>query len=81
MVTKDKIWIHDHWISVDGVGRIGLYATDKKAILLDYSMKWIIGSNEEIPCKEHEIKDKIIELFNNPKHEATWRRMDQNNLV
>ena len=64
MVTKDKIWTHDHWINVDGVGRIGLYAIDKKAILLDYSMKWIVGSNEEIPCKEYEIKDKIMDLFN-----------------
>ena len=64
MISKDKIWVRDNWIHVDGVGRIGLYAKDKHAILLDYSMKWIVGSNEEIPCREDEIKDKILKLFN-----------------
>ena len=63
-ITKDMVWIYDNWINVDGVGRIGLYYIDKKAIGLDYSMKWIVGSNEEIPCTRTEIKNKILELFN-----------------
>ena len=65
-ITRDQIWIHDNWITVDGVGRIGLYQIFDKTIGLDYSMKWIVGSNEPIPCShEHnEIKDKIMELFN-----------------
>ena len=68
-ITKDRICINDQWIVVSGLGRIGMYAPDKKAILLDYSMKWIVGSNDEIPCKEYEIKDKIIELFNKTKND------------
>ena len=63
-ITKDQIWIHDNWINVDGVGRIGLYDKMRKVILLDYSMKWIVGSNTEIPCTYDQIKDKIVELFN-----------------
>jgi hypothetical protein len=65
-ITRDMIWIHNNWINVDGVGRIGLYFKDKKAIGLDYSMKWIVGNNEEIPCSndDNQIKDKIMELFN-----------------
>ena len=65
-ITRNQIWIHDNWINVDGVGRIGLYLTDKKAIGLDYSMKWIVRTNEEIPCRNdaNQIKDKIMELFN-----------------
>lgn len=54
------------WIEVKGVGRIGMWAWDKKAIILDYSMKWIVGSNEEIPCSKSEIADKVLRLFNNP---------------
>ena len=63
-VTKDQIWVHENWISVDGLGTIGRYLQDKKAIGLDYSMKWIVGSNDEIPCTHDQIKDKIVELFN-----------------
>lgn len=63
-ITKDQVWMSDHWINVNGIGRIGLYVMDKKAILLDYSMKWIVGSNTEIPCAEDEVKTKIVELFN-----------------
>jgi hypothetical protein len=63
-VTKDQVFIHDNWIYVEGIGKIGLYHTDKKAIGLDYSLKWIVGSNSEIPCAYDQIKDKIVELFN-----------------
>lgn len=64
-VTKKDIWIHDGWINVDGVGRIGMYLHDKKAIGLDWSMKFIVGTNENIPCDydENEIKTKVLELF------------------
>lgn len=65
-ISRDQIWIHNNWINVDGIGRIGLYYIDKKTIGLDYSMKWIVGSNDEIPCRNDatQIKDKIMELFN-----------------
>lgn len=64
IVEKD-IWIYDGWINVDGVGRIGMYLYDEKAIGLDWSMKFIVGTNEKIPCNvdEREIKNKIIQLF------------------
>lgn len=62
-MTEAEIWIDDNWISVNNVGRIGRYARDKKVILLDYSMKWIVGTNENISCDILEVKQKIIELF------------------
>jgi hypothetical protein len=62
-VKIEDIFIHDSWIYVDGIGRIGMYLKDKKAIGLDWSMKLIVGSNDEIPCTQTEIKDKIYELF------------------
>lgn len=62
-MKEDEIWIDDNWISVDNIGRIGLYSRDKQAILLDYSTKWIVGTNENIPCNITEVKQKIIELF------------------
>ena len=63
MSIIDNIWIHDGWINVDGIGRIGRYLKDVQTIGLDYSMKWIVGTNERIPCKESEIKEKVITLF------------------
>ena len=66
-IIQDKdIWIHDNWIHIDGVGQIALYSPSEKAILLDYSMKWIIDSNERIYCAndQQEIKTKIKHLFN-----------------
>jgi hypothetical protein len=63
-VTKEDIYIHDSWIYVDGIGRIGMYHRDIHEIGLDWSMCLIVGFNKNIPCKEHEIKDKIYELFN-----------------
>ena len=64
MISIDKIWMDDGWIHVDGVGTIGRYLKDVKAIGLDWSMLLIVGTNDRIPCDESEIKDKIIELFN-----------------
>ena len=55
--------LHDDWIHVKGLGKIGMYSKYDGAILLDYSMKWIIGTNERIICKEYEVFDKIKELF------------------
>lgn len=63
-LTKDKVYVHDGWIHVEGVGRIGLYSSYDKAILLDYSMKFIVGTNERILCDRLEVVDKIVELFN-----------------
>lgn len=65
----EQVSINDNWIHVDGVGRIGLYSPSRKVIGLDYSMKWIVGSNDEIPCSPShaDIKEKIFELFNNHK--------------
>ena len=63
-VEKKDIYVHDNWIHVDGIGRIGRYLVDKKAIGLDWSMKLIVGSNDEIPCTQTEIVDKIYNLFN-----------------
>lgn len=63
-ITKEQVHVYDNWIEVDGLGTIGRYLIDKKAIGLDYSMKWIVGSNDEIPCTFDEIKTKIVELFN-----------------
>jgi len=63
IIDKSKIFIQDNWIHVDGVGQIGLYSPFDKAILLDYSMKWIVGTNERISCTPSEIIDKVINLF------------------
>jgi len=65
-VSEKDIWIYDNWINVDGVGRIGLYSPSDNSIGLDWSMKYIVGTNEKIPCSynESEIKTKILELFN-----------------
>ena len=63
-VKKEDIFVHDSWIYVDGLGKIGMYLKDRKAIGLDWSMKLIVGSNDEIPCTQTEIVDKIYELFN-----------------
>jgi hypothetical protein len=62
-ISEDMIHIEDNWIRVEEIGRIGLYSPSKKSILLDYSMKWIVGTNENIPCNTSEIKAKIVELF------------------
>lgn len=66
IVTKEKIHIWDNWIDVDGLGRIGMYSPSQQAILLDYSMKWIVGTNERIysSSEEGNIKVRILELFN-----------------
>jgi hypothetical protein len=66
-VTEKDIWIYDNWINVDGVGRIGLYLPSENSIGLDWSMKFIVGTNEKIPCSYSEIKTKIVELFNPKK--------------
>jgi hypothetical protein len=63
-VKKEDIFVHDNWIFVDGIGKIGLYSISRKAITLDWSMKLIVGSNDEIPCTRTEIKDKIYDIFN-----------------
>jgi hypothetical protein len=59
----NKIHIHDNWIVVDGIGRIGMYWKFDKKITLDYSLKLMGYSNEEIYCNESEIKEKIYKLF------------------
>jgi hypothetical protein len=70
-------------VYVKDVGRIGMYLPDKNVIGLDYSMKWIVGSNERIPCVnsrwdqyalEEEVKEKNVDLFrsrlsNNPSED------------
>jgi len=66
-ITEKDISIYDNWINVDGVGRIGLYLPSEKSIGLDWSMKFIVGTNEKIPCNYSEIKTKIVELFNPKK--------------
>lgn len=60
---KTRIGIDDGFIRVDGIGRIGMYSSFDKAILLDFSMKYIVGINERIPCERSEIKNKICDLF------------------
>lgn len=62
---KEDISIIDNWIAIKDVGKIGMYSPSKKAILLDYSLKWLIGTNEDIICEYKEIRDKIFSLFNN----------------
>lgn len=68
MITIKDVYLNDNWIHVDGIGRIGLYAPDKKAILLDYGMKMIIGNNNEIPCNKSEAVAKVVELFKDYKN-------------
>jgi hypothetical protein len=80
-ITKKQVWVHDNWIHVDGVGRIGLYAIDRKEIQLDYSMKWIVGSNEAIPCTKTEIEDKIFELFNGKDSGVDENMSTQNKVI
>ena len=65
MLHENDIEIFDNWIRIEKIGRIGLYSPSRKSILLDYSLKWIIGTNEDIPCNYKEIKVKILELFKN----------------
>jgi len=64
-ILEKHINIYDNWISINGVGRIGLYSPMDRAILLDYSMLFIVGTNENIPCEnDHsKIKQKILNLF------------------
>jgi hypothetical protein len=57
-----KISINSNSIEVVGLGRIGMFSPYDQAILLDYSMKWIVGTNDKIPCSS-QIKDKICDLF------------------
>ncbi len=62
-IFEKNIWINNNWICIDGLGKVGLYSVYDKAILLDYSMKWIVGTNDRIPCERYEIKSKILNLF------------------
>lgn len=66
VIEDGDIDIDDNWIIVSGVGRIGLYSPSDKMILLDYSMKWIVGSNERITSNGslYDIRNKIKLLFN-----------------
>lgn len=64
LITKDNIHVYNDFISVDGIGTIGLYVNDTKDIRLDYGMNFIVGTNKPIPCIKSEIPDKILELFN-----------------
>lgn len=70
-ITADDIFVIDSWISVNKIGIIGLYKAYDKAIGLDYSMKYIVGTNADIPCERYEIIDKVLELINNQKDETT----------
>lgn len=79
-LKKEDVTFCDTWIHVKDVGTIGMYKRDKHAIGLDYSMKWIVGTNESIPCTaskwdqyalQEEVKEKVVALFrgalpNNP---------------
>jgi len=59
-----KIWMNNDFIHIEGLGRIGMYSNYDKAILLDYSLKFMGYCNESIPCDRYEIKEKIYKLFN-----------------
>ncbi len=64
-ITTEMIWINYGWVHVDGIGRIGLYSSYDHTLRFDYSMKWIVGTNEQINCNESEIKNHVLNLFNN----------------
>jgi hypothetical protein len=63
-----NVIINNGWISVEGLGRIGMYSNYDQCILLDYSMKWIVGTNERIYCSIGQVESKIKELFKNEKN-------------
>jgi hypothetical protein len=63
-IRKEQIHIYDNWINVDGIGRVRMYSNFDKSILLDWSMKFIVGSNDRIPCERSGIVDKVLTLFN-----------------
>ena len=64
MIAATDIDVYEGWILVKGIGKIGLYSPSTQCILLDYSMKWMVGTNVRIPCKHDEIVSKILHLFN-----------------
>ena len=53
----------DGYVYVLGVGKIGMYANYDKELKLDYSLKFMIGTNESIKCERDEVKTKVVELF------------------
>jgi hypothetical protein len=64
-IEGKHVSVYDNWVYVDGVGRIGMYSPYDKAILLDWSMKFIVGTNERIPVDStSQIVEKIKILFN-----------------
>ena len=68
IIKSHHIWIENNWINVDGVGRIGLYSPIEQTIMLDWSMKFIVGTNERIHrVKESEIIKEILKLFKDGK--------------
>jgi hypothetical protein len=48
IIKESDITYHNGWISIKSIGTIGIYGKPEKAILLDYSMKWIVGTNSAI---------------------------------
>lgn len=66
-ILRENVHINDGWIEVDGIGTIGRYLKDIQSIGLDYSMLWIVGTNDRIKCSYSKIKDEIVELFNKNK--------------
>lgn len=63
-VSRSDIMVNEGWIYVRGIGTIGIYGKSEKAILLDYSMKFIIGTNESIPCASCDVEEKVLALLN-----------------
>lgn len=71
-LKKEDVTFNGTWVHVKDVGNIGMYLPNRQEIGLDYSMQWIVGSNEPIPCVgskwdhyalEEEIKGKVVALF------------------
>lgn len=54
------------FVYYEGLGKIALWAFDKKALLLDYTFVSIWRSTEttEIPCEKHEIISVLQRISN-----------------
>ena len=66
--TEKDVRVVNDVILVNKIGRIASYSEMDKAILLDKSMKWIVGTAEKIvciDCNKDDIIQKICELLNN----------------
>ena len=55
------------YVDINKIGTIGMWCYYDKSLHFDYSMKWLIGTNQSIPCNKTDIEKIVVELFNKNK--------------